>query len=57
MVAELRRWCAVTSAEHTVRWDRLSRSGRALVAERERQQAAALDEALAALGMLAGCGA
>ena len=57
MVAELRRWCAVTSAEHAVRWDKLSRAGRALGAERERQQAAALDEAWLSLGFLSGCDA
>lgn len=57
MVAELRRWCAVTSAEHAVRWDKLSRAGRALGAERERQRAAAMDEAWMALGVLSGCDA
>lgn len=56
-VAELRRWCAVTSAEHVLRWDKLSRAGRALGAERERQRAAAMDEAWMALGVLSGCDA
>lgn len=57
MVAELRRWCAVASAEHALRWERLSRAGREQAAERERRRAAALDEAREALGPLRECGA